>query len=163
MKRIWAPWRSDYVLSAKPTGCVFCEKIALSDDRASRILLRGEKNFVIMNIFPYNPGHLMVVPFRHLGRVEDLTDDESDESFRLVRRCVAVLGKATHPQGFNVGMNLGRTAGAGIDEHIHVHIVPRWNGDTNFMPAIAETRVVSQSLDAVYDRLKPYFDGVGRP
>lgn len=158
MKRIWAPWRSDYVMLPKPTGCVFCEKAALDDDKASRILFRGKKNFVIMNTFPYNPGHLMVVPFRHVGRVEELTEEESNESFRLVRKSVAIIEKAMHPHGFNVGMNLGKVAGAGIAEHLHVHIVPRWNGDTNFMPVIAETKVVSESLAAVCDRLKPHFE-----
>ncbi|MDO8472587.1 MAG: HIT domain-containing protein [Dehalococcoidia bacterium] len=158
MKRIWAPWRSDYVVLPKPVGCVFCEKAALSDDLGSRILFRGKENFVIMNTFPYNPGHLMVVPFRHLARIEDLTEDESNECFRLVRKSVGVLEMATHPNGFNVGMNLGKVAGAGIADHMHVHIVPRWSGDTNFMPVIAETKVVSESMDAVYNPLKPYFE-----
>ncbi len=157
IERIWAPWRSDYVQKPKPTGCVFCEKLALIDDAESCILFRGEQNFIIMNIFPYNPGHLMVVPCRHVGRLEELTDSESEENFRLVRRSTTVLEKAFQPQGFNVGMNLGKAAGAGIDEHLHVHVVPRWNGDTNFMPLIAETKVVSESLSAVYRKLKPYF------
>lgn len=144
--------------SPKPVGCVFCEKAALSDDLDSRILFRGVNNFIIMNTFPYNPGHLMVVPFRHLARIEDLAEEESNECFRLVRKSVAVLEKATHPNGFNVGMNLGKAAGAGIADHMHVHIVPRWSGDANFMPIIAETKVVSESMEAVYKRLKPHFE-----
>ncbi|MBI2957504.1 MAG: HIT domain-containing protein [Chloroflexi bacterium] len=159
MEHLWAPWRSAYVTSAKPTGCVFCECAAKGVDRASRILFRGQKSFVIMNTFPYNPGHLMVVPSRHVGRIEDLTDEEANECFALVRKTVAVLAKATKPHGFNVGMNLGKVAGAGIADHVHVHVVPRWEGDTNFMPLIAETKVVSESLAAVYDRLKPGFEG----
>src|SRR3972149_8316801 len=158
MQHIWAPWRSDYVQLPKPAGCIFCEKSVQSDDVTNRILFRGGKNFVIMNIFPYNPGHIMVAPFRHGGRGEERTDEESDECFTLVRKSVAVLGKGVQPHGFNVGMNLGRAAGAGIADHVHIHVVPRWNGDTNFMPLIAGTKVVSESLAAVYEKLRPHYE-----
>lgn len=159
IEQIWAPWRSSYVTGAKPVSCVFCGCFCLNKDRESRILFRGIENFVIMNTFPYNPGHVMVVPVRHVGRVDELTDPESDESFRLVKKSVAALEATFHPHGFNVGMNLGKVAGAGIADHLHIHVVPRWTGDTNFMPLLAGTKVVSESLDAVYDRLKPAFQG----
>jgi ATP adenylyltransferase len=158
MKLLWAPWRIEYVQQAKPAGCIFCDKPKQKNDTADRILFRGKHNLVMMNNFPYNPGHLMVAPYRHLANVEELTADEKLEHFEIISRCVVVLKQALKPNGFNTGMNLGRTAGAGIDDHIHSHVVPRWNGDTNFMPVLGDVRVIPQSLDDGYAELKKYFE-----
>jgi ATP adenylyltransferase len=157
MKRIWAPWRIQYFHNPNPRGCIFCEKPGEDQDSVNRILYRGKLNFIIMNIFPYNPGHLLVVPFRHIGKLEDMTVQERNEHYQLVSKAVGVLRAETKTDNFNVGMNLGKTAGAGIADHIHTHVVPRWNGDNNFMPVIAETRVISESMEEIYDRLKDKF------
>ncbi len=143
-----------YVESKKPDGCILCDKPSEKADEANYILYRAEKNFVIMNSFPYNPGHLMVAPYRHVATLEDLTAAERNEHFEIVSRCVAILRKASDPAGFNLGMNIGRVAGAGIEGHIHSHIVPRWNGDTNFMPVIGDVRVIPQALADTYQRIK---------
>lgn len=157
MKRIWSPWRVQYIHNPNPAGCVFCDKAAESKDAENKILLRGKFNFIIMNIYPYNPGHLLIVPFRHIGILEDMTDTERNEHYQLVSRAVGVLRAATRTSSFNVGMNLGQVAGAGIADHVHTHVVPRWNGDNNFMPVIAETRVISQSMEDIYNLLKDKF------
>jgi ATP adenylyltransferase len=154
MKRIWSPWRIDYIHNPSPAGCIFCDKTQESKDQENRILGRGRYNFVIMNAFPYNPGHLMVVPYRHIGILEDMTAEERNEHYQMVSNAVGVLRAETRTANFNVGMNLGRVAGAGIADHVHTHIVPRWNGDNNFMPVIGETRVISESMDDIYNRLK---------
>ncbi len=146
MERIWAPWRVQYIRGEHPKGCIFCDKPKENKDEENLILYRGKLNFVIMNLYPYNPGHLMVVPYRHLGKLEDLTPEERNEHYEMVSRTVGILREDTKTDNFNIGMNLGRVAGAGIDDHIHTHIVPRWNGDNNFMPVIAETRVISESM-----------------
>lgn len=157
MKRIWAPWRIQYIRAPEQKGCIFCDKPACDKDEEDLILFRGEHNFVIMNAFPYNPGHLMVVPYRHLGKLEDMSVEERNEHYALVSRAVGILRESTLTECFNIGMNLGRVAGAGIADHVHTHIVPRWNGDNNFMPVIGETRVLSESMTAIYQRLKPKF------
>jgi ATP adenylyltransferase len=156
-ERLWAPWRIEYIRSEKPAGCIFCDKPKENKDAENYILYRGKKNFVILNAYPYNPGHLMVVPFRHIGKLEDMTPEERNEHYQIVSRAVAVLRKETKTDNFNVGMNLGRVSGAGIDDHIHTHIVPRWNGDNNFMPVISDTRVMSDSMAGVYNQLKGKF------
>ncbi|MFH0802521.1 MAG: HIT domain-containing protein [bacterium] len=153
MERIWAPWRKTYIIGSRESGCIFCLKPARHEDRETLILERGETCFTIMNIFPYNNGHLMVAPFRHTGNLEDLDDRELFELFASVRKWIGIIRKAYHPEGFNIGMNLGTVAGAGFAEHLHVHLVPRWNGDTNFMPVIGETKVISESLEASYEAL----------
>ncbi len=160
MQKLWAPWRMEYILSDKERECVFCENLNNSDHH-NYILSTSNHCFVIMNIFPYNSGHLLVIPKRHLSRLEELHDAElMDISKNLVKanRC---LKEALSPQGFNIGLNLGRIAGAGIAQHLHWHIVPRWSGDVNFMPVLAETRVISQHLDDTYNFLKPYFSKEG--
>jgi ATP adenylyltransferase len=157
MKRLWAPWRVTYIRDLGSAGCIFCDKVKEDKDTENLILFRGQLNFVIMNAFPYNPGHLMVVPYRHLSNLEDLTPEERLEHSELLSRAVTVLKSDTRTESFNVGMNLGRSAGAGIVDHIHTHIVPRWNGDNNFMPVLAETRVISESIAEIYQRLKPLF------
>lgn len=156
---LWAPWRIQYIRTAnsQPQGCIFCDKPEENKDEENMILFRGKLNFVIMNAFPYNPGHLMVVPYRHLGKLEDMNPEERNEHYEIVSRAVGILRADTKTDCFNLGMNLGRTAGAGIADHIHTHIVPRWNGDNNFMPVIGETRVISESLADIYKRLKEKF------
>ncbi len=153
-ERLWAPWRVEYVLAEKPKGCIFCDKPKENKDTENLILYRGRKNFVILNAYPYNPGHLMVVPYRHIGKLEDMDVEERNEHYEIVSRAVAALRRETRTDNFNMGMNLGRIAGAGIDEHIHTHVVPRWNGDSNFMAVIADTRIISESMAAVYQKLK---------
>ncbi len=157
MDQLWAPWRVQYIESKKPEGCILCDKPKEDNDAANYILYRGTFNFIIMNAYPYNPGHLMVAPRRHVPTPEDLQAEELHEHAELVARCVQVLRDTFGSAGFNTGMNIGRVAGAGIDGHIHSHIVPRWVGDTNFMPAVGYTRVVSQALEDTYNRLKGKF------
>lgn len=157
MEHLWAPWRIEYVQMPKPSGCILCDKPGETADVANYILYRGSLNFVIMNSYPYNPGHLMVAPYRHVATPEDLTKDESGEHFEIVRRCVKLLREAFDPAGFNTGMNIGKVAGAGIDGHIHSHIVPRWQGDTNYMPVIGAVRVIPQALAETYQKLKDRF------
>ena len=154
MEHIWAPWRIEFILGEKAKGCILCQKPKEKDDKSSLILYRGEKNFVILNKFPYNPGHLMVSPYRHVPDLEDLNDDELPEHFDLVRRSTTALRRAFNPAGFNIGLNIGKTAGAGIGDHIHTHVVPRWEGDTNFMPVLADTRVLPEALASTYAKLK---------
>lgn len=153
MEHLWALWRMEYILNEKEKGCIFCQKPNQRRDRENLLLYRGKYNLVMMNLYPYNPGHLMVAPYRHINRLDMLNDEEMLEHFRLVDRCVTVLREAMNPDGFNIGLNLGKVAGAGIEDHIHTHIVPRWNGDTNFMPVISDTRVVPEALDATYAKL----------
>jgi ATP adenylyltransferase len=157
MKRIWAPWRIQYIRAPNPAGCIFCDKIKEDRDVENFILYRGKSNFIILNAFPYNPGHLMVVPYHHLGRLEDMEEEERNDHYQIVSRAVGALREACRTENFNIGMNLGRVAGAGIADHIHTHIVPRWNGDNNFMPVIGETRVISESMQDIYSRLKEKF------
>ena len=151
---LWAPWRSDFILSEKEKGCVFCNQLNKKDSIKNLILYRGEKVFVVLNKFPYNPGHTMVVPYRHVGLVERLTLQESTEFFGLTQRTVVAMKKALKPNGMNLGMNLGLQAGAGIPRHLHMHIVPRWRGDNNFMPVIGGTPVMSLPLGPIYERLR---------
>jgi len=141
----------------KPEGCILCEKPGQGDDALNYILYRGDKNFVIMNIYPYNPGHLMVAPYRHIANLEELTDEELGEHFQIVNRGIKLLRRVFNPGGFNIGINMGKVAGAGIDEHVHTHIVPRWQGDTNFMPVMSDARVVPEALAGTYKKLKGKF------
>lgn len=160
MRYIAAPWRGDYVrgVHKKPAArCVFCRAASLGDDRRARILLRGERAFVIMNAYPYQSGHVMIAPFPHTAAFARAPKALTDEMSDLLKLGLAVLEKAYRPQGFNVGMNLGRSAGAGVAEHFHLHIVPRWQGDSNFMPIVGRTKIVLEDLDATYDRLAPLF------
>ncbi|HEX9411491.1 MAG TPA: HIT domain-containing protein [Actinomycetota bacterium] len=161
MDRLWSPWRMEYIEAAKgePDGCIFCDLPAKGDDAATLILARGERAFVLMNSFPYNPGHLMVAPLRHTGDFEDLHDDELSDLDGLLKRSLRALREEMEPHGFNIGMNLGRVAGAGIPDHVHWHVVPRWNGDTNFMPVVGQTRVLPELLQETYRKLAPRFQG----
>ena len=153
MRRIWAPWRIEYIRSKKPQECIFCQKQKEDRDAENYILARGKKNFVLLNLYPYNPGHIMVAPYRHLSNLQDLTDDELFEHFDMVRKSVSALRNEYNPQGFNIGMNLGNAAGAGIEDHIHTHVIPRWNGDTNFVTVVSDLRVIPHALDATYAEL----------
>ncbi len=153
-KHIWAPWRVEYIQAKKPEGCILCEKPKEDNDEANYVLFRGKHNYIIMNSYPYNPGHLMVAPYRHTATPEDLRAEELHEHTDLVCRCIKVLREMYNPNGFNTGMNIGKVAGAGIDGHIHTHIVPRWQGDTNFMPVIGDARVIPQALHETYQKLK---------
>jgi ATP adenylyltransferase len=157
MEYLWAPWRIEYIRKADETGCIFCQKPVEKNDTANLILYRGQKNFIIMNSYPYNPGHLMIAPYRHVASLDELTDGELGEHYKLISHSVNILKKVLKPDGFNTGMNLGRIAGAGIDKHIHSHIVPRWAGDTNFMPVIADTRVINEALEETYRKLAGNF------
>jgi len=158
MKQLWAPWRIEYLQQdPKTDGCIFCKAAGGEDDRAAQVVARGRYCFVIMNRFPYNPGHVMVAPIRHSGSLHDLSDEELAEMFRYIDYSVRVANRVMHPDGFNVGMNLGRAAGAGIVDHLHVHVVPRWVGDTNFMPVLSDVKVIAEHLQATYQKLADGF------
>jgi ATP adenylyltransferase len=159
---LWSPWRLDYVTTEKPLGCVFCLALGESPGGQARakdplIVFDGELAYVILNRYPYNNGHLMVVPKRHLASLVDLSPAELQEIAALMRVCEAALREAYKLQGINVGINLGHAAGAGIEQHLHVHLVPRWSGDTNFMTVVGETRVLPEDLSSTASRLTPIF------
>lgn len=155
MEQIWAPWRIEYLLQPHKEGiCILCQKPQETNDEANLILHRGKSNFIMLNAFPYNPGHLMVAPYRHIAKLEDLTEAELKEHSDMIKLGIRILKESVKPAGFNIGMNLGKIAGAGIDDHIHSHIVPRWQGDTNFMPVVAKTKVLPQALSESYNVLK---------
>jgi ATP adenylyltransferase len=141
----------------KPEGCILCEKPRQREDALNYILYRGDKNFIILNTYPYNPGHLMVAPYRHVASLEELTQEERQEHFAIVSQSIKVLRQVFNPDGFNLGINLGKAAGAGIDDHFHTHIVPRWQGDTNFMPVLSDIKVVPEALAETYQKLKEKF------
>jgi ATP adenylyltransferase len=157
MKQMWAPWRIEYILGEKVVGCIFCDKIQEEQDAENLILHRGEHCFVIMNRYPYTNGHLMVAPYVHVDSPTRLDAATQAELMALTNRCLEVLAEAMHPQGFNLGMNIGAPAGAGIKDHIHMHIVPRWVSDTNFMPVFCDTRIIPEGLAQTYEKLKPLF------
>ncbi len=157
-KTIWAPWRIEYILSEKDGGCFLCDMFAADNDRDNLILRRGETCAVVMNRYPYTGGHLMVTPYRHLENLKDMTPAERLELTDLTIEAVEILKAELKPDGLNLGYNLGAAAGAGLKDHIHQHIVPRWTGDTNFMPVLADTRVMPQALMEQYDALRPLFD-----
>lgn len=154
---MWAPWRLDYIKAPKAEGCIFCVKPSEEDDEANYIVHRGAECFVIVNAFPYNNGHAMVAPFAHAASLEDLEQPVLLEMMTLTQRLMAALRAVYGPEGFNVGANLGAAAGAGVRDHVHLHVVPRWAGDTNFMPVIGSTRVLPQSLEDSYRALRTAF------
>lgn len=157
MRQLWAPWRQEYVGGERPQGCIFCAAAAGSDDEDSLLVWRSSRSFVVLNLFPYNSGHVMVVPLRHAARLSDLTDEELLDLTRLVDRTLRVLENVLHPEGYNMGMNLGKAAGAGVEDHLHVHVVPRWVGDTNFMPVIGATKILPEHLRTTRARLMEGF------
>jgi len=159
MNRLFAPWRMKYILdNNKENGCIFCNFPEENNDEERFILARSKKSFIMLNAFPYNNGHLMVSPYRHIADYDDLSIEELVDIHVNVQKVIKMLKRVQNPQGFNVGLNLGKTAGAGFDEHLHIHIVPRWNGDTNFMPVLDDTRVIPQSLLETYRTLKNDWD-----
>lgn len=162
MERIWAPWRMQYIEQAdKMEGCIFCILPAQQKDIENLILYRGKTGFIMLNSFPYNCGHLMVAPFKHTADMYALADEELLEANHLVRYSVKLLTATMQPDGFNLGINLGQSAGAGVVDHIHWHVVPRWNGDTNFMPVTADTKVLPDSLQSTYNKLREKIEELG--
>ncbi len=159
MERIFAPWRMAYIKGEKPEGCVLCRD-ALRDE--GLVVGEGERCFVMVNRYPYTGGHLMVVPFRHVSILRDLRPDERLELFAFVDLSVRMLTEAMKPEGFNIGMNLGKAAGAGIDDHLHMHVVPRWGGDTNFMSVIGEVRVIPEDVSGTAEQLRTIFQNLQR-
>ena len=157
MERLWAPWRMDYIINDKPSDCIFCGAETPERDRERLILHRTPLSFVMMNRYPYTNGHLLIAPYRHTAELNELDEAEMLDLFATLRLCRNVLQATASPGGFNIGINLGRAAGAGVDEHLHLHIVPRWNGDTNFMSVLDDVRVMPENLTATYERLRPAF------
>ena len=166
MDRLWAPWRAKYIESfsneEKSENCLFCEKAKEDENEKNLVLLKGKTCYIIMNRFPYNSGHLMIVPYKHTANITDLSDEENLDLMNMLKKSINALNKALKPHGFNIGINLGRVSGAGIAEHIHLHIVPRWNGDTNFMPVLSETKVISELLEDTYKKIKEALESQGR-
>lgn len=158
MDRLWSPWRYHYVSTVPPgDACIFCEKARENRDEDNLILYRGRLNYALLNLFPYTTGHLMITPYRHVAQLEDLSAEEAAELFELTRTAVRCLRSVYRPQGFNLGMNLGECAGAGIAGHLHMHVLPRWTGDANFMTTIAETRVMPEDLRETWRKLSAAF------
>lgn len=161
MDYLWTPWRMAYLKGDLPpttNECIFCAKATTDDDSVEHILYRGEYCFVALNRFPYNNGHLMVIPYRHVGDLSELAADARDELMAITQGALRVLRAAYNPEGFNIGINLGSAAGAGIAEHLHQHIVPRWSGDTNYMTVVGHTRVIPEWIDEMYGHLKPLWE-----
>jgi ATP adenylyltransferase len=161
--RLWTPWRYDYIKSSapqeggQPDPCVFCALQDSADDESSFILHRAEHNYIVLNLYPYISGHLLIVPYAHIGELDAVPKETTDELMDLTKRCQTVLRETYHPHGFNLGMNLGRSAGAGVADHVHLHIMPRWTGDANFMSVIGETRVIPEDLKTTYSKLRGKF------
>jgi ATP adenylyltransferase len=154
MDYLWTPWRYRYIADAsKDDRCIFCDALGADDDRKTLIVFRGAKNFIILNRYPYTSGHVMVVPYEHIGDLAAADPGTLTEMMSLAQRVHGALGKTYHPEGYNLGMNLGRAAGAGVTHHIHLHVLPRWGGDANFMTVVGETRVEPEDLVTTYDRL----------
>ncbi|MEP7198252.1 MAG: HIT domain-containing protein [Chloroflexota bacterium] len=154
MERLWTPWRLQYIAAEKPTGCIFCSALAQHDDRETFIVHRGQHGFVMLNKFPYNNGHLMVVPYMHTADLSALDAATQCELMATMANTMQWLRKASNPEGFNVGLNLGKAGGAGVADHLHFHVIPRWVGDTNFMTLTGETRVIAEWLDDTWTRLR---------
>jgi len=159
MERIFAPWRIRYVLATKPKDCVFCSAVR-GDEREMLVVYKAESSFVIMNRHPYNPGHVMVCPKRHVPSTEDLSDDELLEIMRLLNLSMKAIRLSMNPDGFNLGVNLGKVAGAGIADHLHFHVVPRWSGDTSFMPVLADVQIIPEALEESYEKIRRAFESV---
>jgi ATP adenylyltransferase len=156
-RRIWAPWRIEYILAPKTDACFLCDMFRARADRKNLLLKRGRTCAVLINRYPYTTGHLMVAPYRHVEGLTGLRDAEMVEMMKLTRHALEVLSRVMRPQGFNVGLNLGEAAGAGLRDHVHLHVVPRWVGDTNFMPVLGDVRVMPQALDKLWPLLKAAF------
>lgn len=150
---LWAPWRIEYILEEKKGECLFCRKAESKEDDRNYVLYRSDHSFALLNTFPYNSGHILIAPYRHTAELENLVGEEIFDLLESLQKCLRALKTVMKPDGFNVGFNLGKSAGAGVVDHLHLHLVPRWEGDTNYMPVIANTRVIPQSLRSVYDLL----------
>jgi ATP adenylyltransferase len=158
MDRLWTPWRFEYIRNAnQAVGCVFCQILKEDSDSTHFVLFRGRKSFVILNLFPYTSGHLLVVANRHISFLSEADPEELNEIIQLSQRCESALHSEYRPHGFNMGFNLGRAAGAGVEHHLHMHVLPRWTGDSNFVSVVGETRVLPEELPATHKRLLPYF------
>ena len=157
MRHLFSPWRGTYIAQGAVKGCFLCRAARGKEDVENLVLFRGKRIFIVMNRFPYNNGHLLLAPCRHIARLESLSEAEGGELFALLQQSLRILKQELRPDGFNTGLNLGRVAGARVSGHVHVHVVPRWLGDTNFMPVAGETRVISEALAATYHRLRPRF------
>ena len=157
MNQLWAPWRIQYILGPKPDACVFCLPASTTEDGERLVLLRSKQAFVIMNKFPYNNGHIIVCPYRHVMELADLAPEETYEIMDMLTRCTLILKEHLHCEGINIGLNLGQAAGAGIREHLHFHLVPRWNGDSSFMAVLSAVRTLPEHLSQTYAALRPYF------
>jgi ATP adenylyltransferase len=155
MKTMWAPWRMEYIMGNKENGCIFCKALSEQDNLT---LYKGKATLVVMNKFPYINGHLLVSPIKHISTLDQLSKSEMGDLLKTVEQAVGILKKVMNPDGFNVGLNLGKVAGAGVEEHLHFHIVPRWFGDTNALTVFADVRVIPEHLMTTYNNLKPYFD-----
>ena len=159
MERLWAPWRMKYILgSKKHAACILCEEMGKNEDRKNYILFRGQHTFVIMNLYPYNNGHLLIVPYTHESEIDKLPAEELADLMKTTQASVNILKQALRPEGLNIGINIGKPAGAGIPDHLHVQIVPRWTGDSSYITVFNETRVMPELLDGTYERLRPYFE-----
>jgi ATP adenylyltransferase len=164
MDQLWAPWRMPYILSSAPEpGCLFCLKFREDEDDQNHIVYRAERTFVMMNLYPYNPGHLMVIPYQHSGKLDELDPEVGAEIFTTAQLAVRALDQVMRPDGYNLGINQAKVAGAGVADHIHMHVVPRWTGDTNFMPVLADTKVIPELLGATAAKLRPEFAGRKSP
>jgi ATP adenylyltransferase len=162
MQTIWAPWRIKYILSEKESECFFCKKLKqVVNDKENLVLYRGKSAFALLNIYPYNNGHIMIAPYAHVSSLTALDREQITDLFHVTQLCERVLTRVIQPEGFNIGINLGKVAGAGVEDHLHVHVVPRWNGDTNYMTAISNTRVIPQQLTETYEVLLPIFLKMG--
>ncbi len=158
MKKIFAPWRIRYIEAPKYEGCIFCDFPKENRDEERLIVYRGERCFVILNNYPYNPGHVMVAPYRHFKEIEEMSEEEGAEMLELTKKAVKVIKKVMKPDGFNIGINIGKVAGAGIEQHLHIHIVPRWEGDTSFIPVLADVKIIPEAVAETYKKLKRGFE-----
>ena len=158
MNKLWAPWRIDYIRKPKEDGCIFCNKFKSSDDKKDLVLYRGIGSFILMNLYPYSNGHLLISPYKHTSDINELSDQENGEIMWMANQCMNILKLTMNAEGFNFGANIGKAGGAGIEEHIHYHIVPRWTGDTNFMPVVGNTKVMVEGLIESWEGLIPHFN-----
>jgi ATP adenylyltransferase len=158
MKKIWAPWRSKFIYDRKRKGCIFCDAVASKKPKKNLVIEQSDHSFSMLNLYPYNNGHIMVAPKSHKPTLESLSAKEIADLMALVNKSTVLIRKVLRPQGFNIGINIGKISGAGYPGHIHIHIVPRWNGDTNFMPVFSDVKIISESLNQLYDRLKKYVE-----
>lgn len=162
IERLWAPWRISYISNPKEEGCFFCKYPIENNDRERLILFRGKNVFIIMNFYPYNNGHLMIAPYQHTNEFSDISDETKLDMYNLIDHSMRIIREEMHAEGFNIGTNLGSVAGAGIKDHLHIHVVPRWTGDTNFMPIIGDSKVISEGLEQTWEKLKSKFDLLAR-